>query len=331
MGWIKRNLFFVIGGIIALILLGASGFYIYQGWSRNAEASDKLNEIYTTLNTLAQANPSPGNDTINNTEIAKDQQGQLHDWMVSAGNYFQPIAPIPADSVTSESFAAALRRTVDQLQKDAKSASVALPPNYDFSFAAQVPNMEFAADSLPLLSLQLGEVKAIAETVFSASVNSLDSIQRSRVSDEDLSGPQGDYTLKQSVTNDLTIITPYIITFRSFTPELARVITAFATSSNAFIIKSINVQPAGEQTGVDQPQPGMPEPGMNPYNYRRDFPGGYPGGYRRDFPGGYPGGMQPVAPPPEPVAGRGGLQTVLKEQLLRITIEVDLVKLLPKS
>jgi hypothetical protein len=75
----------------------------------------------------------------------------------------------------------------------------------------------------------------------------------------------------------------------------------------------------------------MPEPGMNPYNYRRDFPGGYPGGYRRDFPGGYPGGMQPVAPPPEPVAGRGGLQTVLKEQLLRITIEVDLVKLLPKS
>ena len=38
--------------------------------------------------------------------------------------------------------------------------------------------------------------------------------------------------------------------------------------------------------------------------------------------------MQPQA---QPAGGKGGLQTVLKEQLLRFTMEVEIVKLLPKS
>ena len=33
----------------------------------------------------------------------------------------------------------------------------------------------------------------------------------------------------------------------------------------------------------------------------------------------------------QPAAGKGRLQTVLKEQLLRVTLEVEIVKLLPKS
>ena len=41
--------------------------------------------------------------------------------------------------------------------------------------------------------------------------------------------------------------------------------------------------------------------------------------------------MPQAAPQPQPAPAHGGLQTVLKEQLLRITLEVELVKLLPKS
>ncbi len=41
----------------------------------------------------------------------------------------------------------------------------------------------------------------------------------------------------------------------------------------------------------------------------------------------------PVLPPAQQMqpVSKGGLQTVLKEQLLRVTMEVGLVKLLPKS
>jgi hypothetical protein len=328
MGWIKRNLFFVIGGGIALVLLGGAGYYIYQGWSNNSQASDKLTETYSTLKTLADQKPGPG---THNTEIARDQQGQLLDWMNSSSNYFQFVPPIPPAPVTSETFAAALRRTVAQLNNEAQSASVSLPPQYYFSFDAQRPLMQFASGSLDPLAVQLGEVKAISEIVFSARVNALDSIQRPRVSDDDVNGPQADYTDLVAVTNTFAVITPYVITFRSFTPEIANLICAFANSSNAFIIHSITVEPAGQGSSPDATQEGLP-PGMGmPGQYPGQYPGGYPqrmGG----FPPGYPG--YPPANNPQPAmlpTGKGGLQTVLKEQLLRTTLEVELVKLLPKS
>jgi hypothetical protein len=65
----------------------------------------------------------------------------------------------------------------------------------------------------------------------------------------------------------------------------------------------------------------------NPYG-----PGGPMNVDRRYFRGGVM--PQPMGTPPDqqpPVVGRGGSQTVLKEQLLHITLEVDIVKLLPKS
>ena len=77
MAWIKRNLFFVVGGILAIGLLGAAGFYNYKGWSHNTAAFDKLNEIYSNVAGFASKKPSPGNDKVNNIEAAKDQERQL--------------------------------------------------------------------------------------------------------------------------------------------------------------------------------------------------------------------------------------------------------------
>jgi len=331
MGWIKRNLFIVVGGVVALALLGGAGFFIFEGWTSNSTASDKLKEIYDKLGQLAQQKPSPGNEKINNTLIAKDQEKELAAWIQSTRGFFLPVTSVPAGgAVTSEAYAAALRRTIDLLQHEADSASVTLPPKYDFSFSAQRPLVKFAAGSLDPLATQLGEVKTISEILFAARINALVGIQRVRVSEDDVNGPQSDYLDERPVTNTLAVLTPYVITFRSFTPELARVISGFATSSNAFIVKSINVQPAnGASASADAGA----------------APGGYPGGYPAAQPGGMPPGMMgrmnrgeyyppPAAAPvaaPQPVPGKGGLQIVLKEQLLQITLEVELVKLLPKS
>src|SRR5580692_7897787 len=221
MGWIKRNLFFAIGGVIALLLLGAAAFYDYHGWSHNSAAFDKLNEIYGTLTDLTGQKPSPGNNKIDNIKTAKEQEREVHDWINGTWDYFKPIEPIPdSPEVTSEAFAAALRRMIDQLQHEAEAASVQLPPKYGFSFEAQRSIVKFAPGSLPPLSVQLGEVKTISEILFAARVNSLDNIQRARVSDDDTAGPQADYLNDVSVTNDLAVLTPYTITFRSFSAEL---------------------------------------------------------------------------------------------------------------
>jgi hypothetical protein len=295
MVWIKRNLFFVIGGVIALALLGAAAFYDLNEWHRNSAAFDKLNEIYGTLREMTQQKPSPGNEKINNTEAAKRQERQVREWIARTKDYFQPIAPIPNLTnapVTSALFAAALRRTIDQLQHEAEAANVTLQPKYGFSFEAQRTLVKFAPGSLNSLALQLGEVKTISETLFTSRVNWFDSVQRVRVSDDDATGPQSDYLDDHSVTNDTAVLTPYMITFRAFSPEIAHVLADFAASPNGFVVKGINVQPA---TGGGGPESGI---------------------------------SMPVSPAAAPGAmpNKGGLQTVLKEQLLRVTLEIEIVK-----
>jgi hypothetical protein len=314
MAWIKRNLLFVITGVVTLLALGGAGFFIWQGWSRNTEASGQLNEIYGKLQEIATAPLQPGNEKINNTDLAKAQEKQVADWIASAAQYFQNIPPIPPGAtVSSAAYADALRQTIDLLQHEADSASVTLPPKYDFSFSAQRSLLRFAPGSLEPLAQQLGEVKAISEILFAARVNQLDGIQRVRVSDDDAQGLAADYIEERPITNDLAILTPYVVNFRSFTPELARVVSGFATSPNPFIVKSIVVQPAGGATMPDATAPAM----QNPYLESR---------YRSPTPI-MPNPDQPQPAPP--ANGKGGLQIVLKEQLLHITLEVEIVKLLP--
>jgi hypothetical protein len=301
MGWFKRNLFFAIGGIVALGLLGAAGFYDYVSWGHNKAALTHLTEVYNTLSDLNKQKPLPGSGAVDNIAAAREQESKLRQWIGQTRNYFQPINPIPKPAngpVSSDLFSGALHRTIAQLKGEADAANVALPPDCDFSFTAHVDRLAYAPGSLEPLSVQLGEVKTISEVLFKARINALDGIQRFRVSPDDVSGPQTDYLDEQPVTTDLAVLAPYQVTFRAFSPEIARVLEEFASSPHGFIVKTISVQPAGAATTT-----------MNPYPA---YDAGTP---------------QPPAPQP----GKGGLQTVLKEQLLRVTLMVDVVKLTPRN
>jgi hypothetical protein len=300
MGWFKRNLFFAIGGIVTLGLLGAAGFYDYVSWGHNKAAFAHLTEVYNTLSELNKQKPLPGSGTVDNIATAREQESRLRQWIGQTKEYFQPIEPIPKPAngpVSSDLFAGALHRIIAQLQREADAANVALPPQYDFSFTAHVDRLTFAPGSLEPLSAQLGEVKTLSEVFFGAGINALDGIQRYRGSPDDASGPQTDYLDEQPVTTDLAVLVPYQVTFRAFSPEIARVLEGFASSPHGFIVKTIIVQPAGAAATT-----------MNPY---AAYDAGTP---------------QPPAPPP----GKGGLQTVLKEQLLRVTLMVEVVKLTPR-
>ena len=153
-------------------------------------------------------------------------------------------------------------------------------------------------------------MKTIAELLFAANINALDGVQRVRMSDDDANGPPSDYVDERPVTNNLAVVTPYVVAFRAFSPDIAQVLAGLASSPHGFIVKGINVQPAGA-AGAAPP----------------DMPPGY------NAPGGPPRMRGEYAPPPAPApaAGRAGPQTVLKEQLLRVTVEVEVVKLQPKS
>jgi hypothetical protein len=163
MSWIKRNLYFFIGSIVAVVLMGLAGFYLYSKWQLNNEIMEKLNQDYAELQRLNQENPHPGSGQVDNIKAAKQQQEQLRQLVQKIREHFERIPAIPdlGTNVTSQEYKSALDRTIAQLQRDATNASVILPPDYSFSFTAQRPRVTFAPGSLEPLSVQLGEVKAI--------------------------------------------------------------------------------------------------------------------------------------------------------------------------
>jgi hypothetical protein len=347
MDWIKRNLYFLIGGGVALALMGMAGWFLYSKWRLNNEAWEKLNQDYTELGTLNNEKPHPGAGKVDNIKLAKQQETEVKDLIEKTKAKFEPLTPIPAvTNITDRDFSAALIQALDQLQKDATNSSVGIPPKYSFSFEKQRPMLTFAAGSLHPLSVQLADVRAICDILFKAKVNSLDNIRRERVGSDDNTGQLTDYVDKKSVTNALAVISPYEVTFRCFTPELGAVLSGFANSPSGLVIKGLNVEAAPQQAVEEQPQ----QPVFAP-TYVTPVNPAYQGGEQRSTdaaaafarrygisPGGRRGAPAPVAPQQTYVApvlvapttqSKGGLQTVLNEKQLKVTLTIAVVRLLP--
>ncbi len=283
MNWLKRNLFFAIGLVVAVLLLGACGYYIWNEMSRNSTKFDSLNQIYTSLGQI-----KPGTDKPENTQAAKDQARQVREWIASAKKNFTPIARIPEGQLSDEAFNTSLHRVIRQLTDEASTSGVTLPQGYNFSFQAQSGKALFAPGSLDKLAVQLGEVKTITEIFYGAHINALEGIQRNRVSDDDTQSQALDYIDEQPVTTESVTMTPYQVTFRGFSSEIGQVLASLASSPNCFLVKTINVQPANAPAA----------------------------------------GTETAAPAPMTAAASGrGPQTLLTEQMLRVTMMIEVVKL----
>jgi hypothetical protein len=349
--------------------MGLAGYYAYSKWTLNNQNFDSLNGDYEKLKRLNSAPIHPGNDKINNVQIAQDQQKELKGFISKARAYCQNISPIPnLPKISDSDFSTALTRTIDRMQKDATNNSVTLPADYAFSFQAEKNKVGFNNSGLAPLSVQLGEVKTICSVLFQAKINSLENMRRERVSPDDNGGPQTDYVPEKSVTNEQAVLTPYEVTFKCFSSELAAVLSGFASSPNGIIIKTINVKsaPPGAMETVPGSVSFAPNSaaaaaaaaaqaqadaaaaqramasryGLAPGRYGAGAGGGRYGTGSQNL-----GGVQYVplgegrtAPPPQayapqPVASTGPkvLPIILDEKQLEVTMNLILVKMLPSK
>lgn len=350
MDWIKRNLVFVIGAAVTLVLMAMAGWYSYSGWSNNATQREEITKAYEELNSLYASKPAPGDGKkVDNIKLAKEQQKEAQEFIQKLAGHLQPIPSIPpmpagTTNIASRDYSAALQETIAQLQKEAANSSVILPPKYKFSFEKQASLVTFAPGTVEPLAVQLGEVKAICDVLNQAKVNSLDGIRRERIagSPDDLTGPATDYLNTPAVTNELAILTPYEISFRSFSPELAGVLAGFAQSRYGFIVKAVNVEPAAASvTDPSAVAPTYAQPVYAPpvaapatRTMLAEEGGGAAAAMRARYGaiGANPYGAYPPVAQPAPVAAapvKSGLQILLKEKQLKVTLLVHVVKLLP--
>lgn len=319
MAWIKRNLYFVIGSLIAVGLMGVGGYLLYTQIAAENEVTTGIEKAYSDLAELNKQNPHPGDDKVDNIQAAKDQEAVLRKYIEQTRPFFKRIPAIPETAKVSNSdFARELRNTVFQLQRTAEQQSVQLPNDYYFTFQAQKRLMIFDPNSLEKLAVQLGEIKVICDVLFAARINSLDSIQRETVSTND--NFPSDYLAQKTVSLPLADVAPYRVTFRCFSGELAQVLGGLASSPHALTVKTINVEPAAQSSeeggiagGTNSPiTPGQPAPTNVRYNRTT--------GRMEPIP-------QNVAPAPTP----GRAATFLNEKQLRVTLMITVTRLKPPT
>jgi hypothetical protein len=326
MAWVKRNLIFVITVVLGLIATGYCGYLLYTALGANAAASSDYNSTVDQLKTLINAKPPI---TKENIELAKQDQARVK---VFLGDFKKAFAPFPTPpTVDDREFVEYLNKTLRAFGAEATNDGVKLPPDYGFAFSQQKDKVSFTPECIAPWMQELEEMKVILHIVFETKINYLEQIERPPACTDDNYG--NDVLPSASVSNTWGVVTPYKLTFRCFSQEIASVLAAFASSSNCFIVKYVNVTqskeplpnivdmtpaPAAQPVFRQQYNPGY-MPGANPFGNRPGMRGGY---FPRPVPQEVPVAVAGPAPPTPP-------QTILQEIPLYVTIVVDAVKLKP--
>jgi hypothetical protein len=353
MNWLKRNLLLALGGVGALLLLGAAGYYLYTQIQKESSVSAQLETQINDWRRLTTRNPSA---TQENIQLARAEQVKLADLLKTTQRHFVPAST--RTNIDSATFKSDLETTIARLNQHAQRQGVAVAPGYGYTFDWARRTITFDAAELLPLAHQLAEIEVICELLFEARVHSISRLRRAPVSRRD-QGSNEYLQGIQPVTNAVTraVVVPYEITFQGFTSELAAVLNSVQRSPHCIVVKLVDVENSGPAPSPEQPrvtpmpwQP-MPTPGPTPRSgedLMRERYGAAPGG--RDpyggmrGPGGFqdryrqppgtgvgPGGFPPTQLVPRTGPVRRGPETVLDEELLKVRMLVELIRLPPST
>lgn len=330
MDWIKKNLGLVVGGLLALAGLGASGYYLYTKIQLSSSISAQLEEQDQKLQSLMRMKPHPGNRKVDNIALAKEQEVQLTNFAARARAQFAPV-PYPTNlNLDGSTFGLLLADTLDHLHRRARMTGTKLPDGYAFTFAAQKQALSFEPKSIEPLTRALMEVKTLSEILLDARVIELERIRRPSVAANDtpgltLGGGPSDYWTRKPVTNDLAVVIPYELVFRGFSSELQAFMEGLARSPHSFLLKNLIVD-TGETNEVDMFSPdlglGSDEgnmPRMSPQMLMMLRYGIRPG--MRGMP------MMPQPTDAATEAARAEANIIVREKPFRVTAWVDVVRL----
>jgi hypothetical protein len=305
MVWVKRNLGLVIGAVIAIVLLGVAGAYLWQQRSEDQRVTGELDTATTRFQELLNRPLHPGGEgTVNNIDLAKQENERLQKHLDKVRMQFGKNE-VPTN-ISNREFRALLDNTVADLQKKANDLGISLPQkDYWFTFSPQRTAVEFK--SIEMLTHQLLDVRDLCEILYDAKVHDLKGIRRVPASSDDNSA-QDFMTDKKPTTNEFAIVTPYEVKFQGFSSELGRVLDRLLAAKRCFIVRSVAVDHAQDAAAAADAQTQMPS------NYALAMR--------------YGGRYAPPPPPPttQPRSTRPP-GVILDENKLLIELRVDVVRL----
>ncbi len=338
MKWLKQNLLLVVGGLVALGLLGFAGYFLYDKIQQKNAVTEQLTAGTAELERLVKREVYPNEENI---KAAQSEQKRLLASLQTVKNYFPPVSD-NTNALEGASFKAFLETSIHDFTVDAERLGVSLPPKpYPFSFTAQRPLVNFASGSIEPLTGQVTDIKAILGCLYKAKIHSLVSVRRASVSSDDTAGSL-DYLSKKITTNALTraVIAPYEVTFQCFSGELAEALSRLATAPETFVITNVSVSlSSASATETSTETPSFPMSmggarfgGMDPATAARYGMAGR-GMMNQSMMSRYgisPGGNPPTeAAPGSTPAPKTGTQVVVDEKSLKVTLMIHSIRLNP--
>ena len=299
--WIKRNLFLAVGGLVALILLGFGGYYLFASYSKNKRVDAELEQTRGELSNYYQQSPFPHRT---NVDAAKRETARVRGAIAESRKYFTPIL---YTNVSGLEFKRLLDATIAGLQEEAEEQGVRITNAagrlQDFSFDAEKAAFTFPGAAFPSLPQQLAEVRTICSLLFRSKIYALDGVRRWRIPGYSEAGNNTDYHDVKAETNAVVgaSVTPYEVRFVCYSQEFGTVLENFSKSSHGFTIKPQLIEPL-PSSPVGAAVPGQPPP---------------PGQPPRRF---------GVPPPRAPSVQRDPFVTAIDEQRFVVTLLVQVIK-----
>jgi len=167
------------------------------------------------------------------------------------------------------------------------------------------------------LVLAVTDIREFTEILFASKIHSLLHIKRSAIGTNELGG-SGDILSKKVSTNTVigAGIHPYEVQFQCFSSELGEVLTRFVGASNAYVLKTLNVdRPSSDGSDSAEAAPVNPASSMMAMMSRYGLRPGM--GTMPLAPG------NPTAPAP---SGKVG-DIVLEQKPIKVTLGFEVVRL----
>ena len=240
MGWLKRNLFYVIGGIIALVAIGGAFVFMDGAKQRQQEAMDSLAAYTNTVNRLRNAKPYPSKEAI---DKANNEAEVLKVFSTEAQKLFEYEKP---RRMRSQDFKVHLINSLVKLRADATNNNIRLPRNFNFTFGHLLPMPNLLQYSIEPLSMHLQDIQEICRILYEARVHTITGIQRVSAYPREPGGAMlmHDVAVRTNLVTDEAVFTstPIRFSFRGFTSELTEVLNLLASDKRFYVARKVEVE-----------------------------------------------------------------------------------------
>ena len=298
MNWVKNNIGLVVGGVVALALLGVAGWFLYTQMEAEKQAQANLERGLSNLNSLLTRDPHPGDAAkgVDNIGSVRAEQEKIEKTLLTPlRGLFKPFE-VPQDLNTFK-FKSLLEERIAGLQRAARNSGVGLPKDgetrYSFSFSDIRPKVSFAPETLQPMAFQLAQIEEISHVLFDAKIHSINGIKRPEVKEAEADVEEEDeddyddeetssfssfsfstsdnYIEEEAVTNSITgaILYPFQLSFQCFSSELSQVVAGLNNHEHFFRIKWMVVEQSAKSSMAADPNAGLYAPeggamGMDP-------------------------------------------------------------------